>query len=82
MKSESEAVEKPLYAVILLPSTSYAIRGEKLLKQEGLSCRLIPVPRHISSDCGSCIRVQRADLQRAEEIIREKGISMEGSVEV
>jgi hypothetical protein len=49
------------YAVILVYSTSHAIRAEKTLQKAGLSCKLIPVPRHLSSDCGVCIRIQKAD---------------------
>jgi len=33
------------------------MRAEKLLKDAGIPCRLIPVPRHLSSDCGTCLVV-------------------------
>jgi hypothetical protein len=45
----------PEYAVILVRSTSHAMRVEKLLRDEGIICKMIPVPRHISSDCGVCV---------------------------
>ena len=44
------------YEVVLFPSVSYALKAEKIFKSKGISYKLIPVPRHISSDCGFCIR--------------------------
>lgn len=45
------------FLVILFKSVHYAIRAEKLIKEAEIPCKLIPVPRHISSDCGVCLRV-------------------------
>jgi hypothetical protein len=56
------------YWVILFEAVSYALKAEKILKEAGLPYKLIPVPRHISSDCGVCLRFH-ADL-RAEIIAR------------
>ena len=53
------------YCVILVSSTSYAIRGEQILNRAGVACKLIPVPRHLSSDCGVCLRIAREDRQAA-----------------
>lgn len=44
------------YGVVLFQSISSALRAEKLLKKEGIAYKLIPVPRHLSSDCGICLR--------------------------
>ena len=46
------------YYVILFKSVSYALKAEKILKQEGLPHKLIPVPKQISSDCGICLRFE------------------------
>lgn len=40
------------YGVVLFYTTSAAMRTEKILKNEKLSVKLIPTPRHLSSDCG------------------------------
>jgi len=55
------------YAVILLQSTSHALRGEKILKHAGIATKLIPVPRSLSSECGVCLRIQRKDSERARQ---------------
>ena len=53
------------YCVILVSSTSYAIRGEQILHRAGVQCKLIPVPRHLSSDCGVCLRLAKEDREAA-----------------
>lgn len=50
-------MEAPPYAVFLFPSVSHVLKAEKILKARGMPHKLIPVPRHISSDCGVCLRV-------------------------
>ncbi len=49
--------DKIEYAVILVYSISHAIRIEGLLKKNGIAAKMIPVPRHLSSDCGSTVRI-------------------------
>ena len=63
-------VEK--YDVILFASVSYALRAEKILKEAGIPFKLIPVPRHISSDCGVCIRFSPAYRKQIEETLAGK----------
>jgi hypothetical protein len=45
--------------VVLFHSVTHAMKAEKLLKAAGLTFKLIPVPKHISSDCGICLRFLR-----------------------
>lgn len=65
------------HAVILVQATSHAMRVEKALRTAGLGCKPIPVPRHISSDCGVCIRVLYRDLEAALRTVQEAGIEIE-----
>jgi len=44
------------YYVVLFHSVTHAIKAEKVLKEAGIAAKTIPVPRHISSDCGVCLR--------------------------
>ena len=57
------------YMVLLFDSTSAALLAEKLIKKAGISYKIIPVPRHISSDCGVCIRFSPPDREKIEEIL-------------
>ena len=66
------------YAVILTPSTGHAIRAEKILHQAGIASKLIPVPRHISSSCGVCVRIERDDREAALRAMGEARVQIEG----
>ena len=35
-----------------------AIRFSKQLKSEGIAAKLMPVPRRVSSSCGTCVKFQ------------------------
>ena len=50
--------ENHQYSVMLFKAVSYVLKAEKILKKEGLPHKLIPVPKHISSDCGICLRFE------------------------
>jgi len=45
-----------VYEVVLFDSVSHALKAEKIMISGNIPFKLIPVPRHISSDCGFCIR--------------------------
>ena len=66
------------YAVVLVYSTSHAIRAEQILHGAGISSKLIPVPRHLSSDCGVCLRVERADVEAARRALERAKMEIEG----
>lgn len=66
------------YAVILVYSTSHALRAERMLRGASIPCKLIPVPRHLSSDCGACIRIGRADVGIASQVLEGGQVEMEG----
>ena len=70
------------YAFILVYSTSYALRVEKVLVGVGISCKLIPVPRQLSSDCGVCVRIERADREAALVAVEAAGVEIEGVYEI
>ena len=60
------------YGIVLFHSTSGALMAEKLLKKEGISYKIIPVPRHLSSDCGVCIRFSSHDESLVKKILTDK----------
>ena len=66
------------HAVILFHSTSHALRAEKVLWGAGVGCKLIPVPRRLSSDCGVCVRVERADEETALQALKAARVEIEG----
>ena len=65
-------------AVIIVYSTNHAMHIENLLKGMGVACKMIPVPRHISSDCGVCLRIERADIETAQQAVKIAGLEIQG----
>jgi hypothetical protein len=70
------------HTVILVYSTSYAIKIEKILQRAGISSQLIPVPRRLSSDCGVCVRISRPDRKRSEALVQSAQIETEGFYDI
>ena len=68
---------KPETAV-LFHTSSHAIRAEKVLKRAGVDCRLTPVPRHLGSDCGVCIRLDRGDREAGRVVLERERIETAG----
>jgi hypothetical protein len=60
------------YGVVLFQSISSALRAEKLLKKQEIAYKLIPVPRHLSSDCGICIRFHTQNESQIREVLTGK----------
>ena len=60
------------YYVILFKSVSYALKAEKILKQESLPHKLIPVPKQISSDCGVCLRFEPTFQDKIKAALTDK----------
>jgi hypothetical protein len=68
------------HSVILFFSNSYSIWTSKELKKRGIDHKMIPVPRHLSSDCGYCVRINKNDAEMIQSILTEKGIEFDGIV--
>ena len=49
---------------------------ERVLQQAGITSKLIPVPRHLSSNCGVCIRVERTDVENARQELKAAGVEI------
>ncbi len=67
-----------MHVVILVYSPSHALRAEKLLQGAAIPCKLIPVPRHLGSDCGVCVRTRQSDQAAALETLTRAGVETQG----
>lgn len=61
--------EQETFHVVLFLSVSHALKAERLLKKTEIPTKLIPVPKHISSDCGVCIRFSSVEESRVRECL-------------
>jgi hypothetical protein len=63
--------------VVLFHSVQGAIGAEALLVAAGLAHKLIPVPRHLSSNCGFCVRFTWTDKDLVERLLSEAKLGVE-----
>lgn len=71
-------MNKQHYEIILVFSTSHALRVESILGKAGIPCKLIPVPRRISTECGVCIRISPNDKAQALEVLETANVEIVG----
>ena len=55
--------------VLIFRGTHQVLSAEKHLKNGGVSLRLIPVPRRLTSDCGLAIRIPPAEKASAKKVL-------------
>lgn len=65
------------FAVVLVESTNQAMRIEHLLNLSGVISKLMPVPKFLSSSCGNCLRIDPADIEKANLIIKNNHIQID-----
>jgi hypothetical protein len=70
------------HVVFLVRSTGHAFHLEKVLGLVGIACKLIPVPRHLSSDCGVCVRIEGIQKEASLAAIEKYKVEVEAIHEV
>ena len=65
------------FSVILFHSNNHSIRMSNILKKKSIDHKMIPVPRHLSSDCGYCVRIKSADHEIVFRIIQENNVEFD-----
>lgn len=58
--------------MVLFHSVHGALKAEKVLLAAGVENKLIPVPRHLSSDCGFCLRFVWNDKATVEGLLGDE----------
>ncbi|MCY3023168.1 MAG: DUF3343 domain-containing protein [Planctomycetota bacterium] len=64
--------------VVLFHTTSAAMRAEKTLLRAGLTVKLVPTPRHLSSDCGIALRFDWPAAAAARKLLEEANVPVAG----
>lgn len=73
---------QPRFGVALFHSVQGALGAEKLLVAAGVPHKLIAVPRHLSSNCGFCVRFDWASRETVERVLSAANLGVEGIVEL
>lgn len=66
----------PQLGYVLFRSSQAATRAEMVLRRDGLPVRLVPAPRHLSSECSTALSFDVDDglPGRVEARLREAGV--------
>ncbi len=64
------------------PTTYNAIRAEKILQTSSCHYRMVPVPRTISSSCGTALRCSCDDIEKIKALLGNHQIDYEQIHEV
>ncbi|HOB29701.1 MAG: DUF3343 domain-containing protein [Dethiobacteria bacterium] len=70
------------YCYLTFPTTYFALRSEAVLQETPLDFKLVPVPRSISSSCGTALRCSCADLAVIKSTLEKSGIEIDASFEL
>jgi hypothetical protein len=63
--------------IMTFHTTYHALNFEKVLKRQGIDVKLIPVPRDLSSSCGSAARFYFKDREKALALSKEYCIELD-----
>jgi hypothetical protein len=66
------------YSVVLFHSASHALRAEKVLLEAGISNKMIPTPRQLSSNCGMALRFDSIDEEQVTRTLAEHKVPTNG----
>ncbi len=70
------------YCYLTFPTTYFALRSEAVLQETALTFKLVPVPRSISSSCGTALRCTCADLASIKSALEKAAVEIEGCFEL
>lgn len=62
--------------VLLFQSIHKVMKAEKICKKEGIEYTIIPVPKHISSECGMCMEVEPERAEAYKNILEVKQLEV------
>ena len=66
--------------ILLVHTSGHAFSIEKALKKRNIPCRLTPIPRRVSSDCGICVRFDKAELRTVREFVETLPFEIQGII--
>ena len=64
--------------ILTFDSVHHALRAEKILRENGIPISVINTPRHISTDCGICLRFEEDLEPKIREVFKEGGVEYQG----
>jgi hypothetical protein len=60
--------------ILLFTNVHKVMQADTLCRQHGISCRVLPVPEDISSECGMCLEVEAENTEKCTVVLNENNI--------
>ncbi|MCI6152152.1 MAG: DUF3343 domain-containing protein [Fusobacterium perfoetens] len=68
------------FLVVSAESTHLVIKVEKILLNENIECRIIPLPTEISANCGLAVKLEEKYLEKVKEIVNRENLEVKISL--
>lgn len=59
---------------MIFKSMTHVLAAERAARKQGISCRMVPIPRNLSTDCGMCVLVKIEDGDAFIHAVGKKGL--------
>lgn len=60
--------------LVLFNSVHDVIKAEKLIKAQGYDYQIVPVPTHISSECGMCVEINEEQSLEVSSLLEKNQV--------
>ena len=67
--------------ILTFANTRSVIKAENTLKRHRLPYQVIPTPRHISSECGMCLKVASSECEQIVTLLLDENINIIQQIE-
>ena len=64
--------------IVSFNSTQYAMRADKLIRENNITSTTLPTPREITASCGISIRFLNDDLDKVSSILKDNSVEFKG----
>lgn len=61
--------------LFIFKSTHEVIKAEKCCNKQGISCKIVPIPRSLSTECGMGIEVNEDQSDRLVSLLKKSKIN-------
>lgn len=62
--------------IALFQTTRSVIKAERVCLESGIQCKVIPVPRDISSECGMALEIDEKDKDRILDVCKKNHVQV------
>lgn len=63
--------------IAIFESAREVVRAERMVRENGMMSVVIPTPKEYSSECGMCLLLEDCDIEKINELMRQKSIKIE-----